>query len=590
MTRRTIPPHPLAALTTAVLLAGVLSGCGGSGGGGPAAPAPQPTDVDLSGVTPGYTTAAGEFTIAPGQQAERQDVTFACAADGEACMVTVTVTGGTVAAASLGGAASAMDSQAYIDSRTEMTVDLASLTPHALGVAGTYAIPAGSSLVVGDVTFACAAGRYDCSVTVVVDAVSRQLTAASSLGGQVTATDAAQAPDPRAAALETAIQAGPAPGAPMLSGAGEPPAGSMLAAVPNPALAALTGWDGALYERSNAATPTVRLSVDRVAVYSNQEAPAPTAFATVYPLDVDADQDNTDDSLRIDTGNLGMVELAASVFQPAANQVNVALPANQDHAGTFDGASGTYRCTSQTCSVSTDAQAELSGVQGDWHFRPDPAATVDVADDDYLHFGYWMNESTDATGQPVFAVAGLAGGTVPSAIGDVQQLGGAQTFSATYTGAATGLYARRTLSPEGEVARRRHGQFIADAALTATFGGPQVAPAARYVVSGTLRNFRDGDRAVGSDWSVELMALPFGPGGAPHNVGVLRGDRIVGGVTRGDGSADRGAWEAQFFGPVVVDDQGTGADETVLPAGISGTFDAHFSDGEVIGAFGATTP
>ena len=590
MTDRIMSQRPAALLLAVGLLAGILSGCGGSGGGTPADTAPSPTGVDLSGVTPGYMTTAGEFTIAPGQQEQRQDVTFACAAGGDACVVTVTMTGGVVSATSVGGVTSVMDSQEYIDSRTVMSVDLGALTPHAVASSGTYQIPPGSTEVIGDVAFSCAAGRYECSVTVTVEPDSQQISSVSSLGGTVTASDATQAPDPEAVPLETAIQTGPAAGAPMLSDAGAPPDGSMLEAVPNPAIAALSGWDGALFERTNDATQTVRLSVDRVVVYSNQEAPTPTAFATVYPFDVDADQDNTNDALSISDANLGMVALATTVFQPAANQVDVAIPPDQDHAGTFDGASGTYRCTSQACSVSTDAQAELSGVQGDWHFRPDPTVTVDVADDDFMYFGYWMNESTDAAGQPVFAVAGLAGGTVPSDLSDVQQLGGAVTFSATYNGSATGLYARRTLSPEGEVLRRRHGQFTADATLTASFGGPQVAPAARYVISGTISSFRDGTRVIGSDWSVELMDLPFGPSGAPHNEGMFSGNRVLGGETEGDSGADPGSWEAQFFGPVILDDAGTNADETVLPSGVNGTFDAHFSDGEVLGAFGATTP
>ena len=71
---------------------------------------------------------------------------------------------------------------------------------------------------------------------------------------------------------------------------------------------------------------------------------------------------------------------------------------------------------------------------------------------------------------------------------------------------------------------------------------------------------------------------------------MFHGDRILGGQAKGDEGAGPGYWEAQFFRPVIPDDPNTTEDETALPSGVNGTFNAHFSDREVPGGFGATTP
>ena len=72
-----------------------------------------------------------------------------------------------------------------------------------------------------------------------------------------------------------------------------------------------------------------------------------------------------------------------------------------------------------------------------------------LPDSDYVHFGYWMNESGEDD-QPVIMAAAIAGGTAESAIGTVQDLEG----RATYTGAATGLYVIRTYTLDGDIDSR----------------------------------------------------------------------------------------------------------------------------------------
>ena len=60
------------------------------------------------------------------------------------------------------------------------------------------------------------------------------------------------------------------------------------------------------------------------------------------------------------------------------------------------------------------------------------------------------------------------------------------------------------------------------------------------------------------------------------------------GDTVGDADAHMGSWSGRFFGPVAVDnDDTTTGNQSTFPSGVAGTFDAHFTNGAVIGSFGA---
>ena len=107
---RTMKHLALAAAAAAAL---ALAGCGGGGGGTPPAP-PKPKAVSLTGVTAGYVTTAGEFTIAAGETMNHGDITFSCPAGGADCDVAVTVASdGMATATSAGGLATAANSADY---------------------------------------------------------------------------------------------------------------------------------------------------------------------------------------------------------------------------------------------------------------------------------------------------------------------------------------------------------------------------------------------------------------------------------------------------------------------------------------------
>ena len=73
-------------------------------------PAPDPVDVDMSGVDDGAMAAAGTYMIAAGGMHTAGDVTFSCAAGGDACSVTVAADG---TASSTGGMVTAATSDVY---------------------------------------------------------------------------------------------------------------------------------------------------------------------------------------------------------------------------------------------------------------------------------------------------------------------------------------------------------------------------------------------------------------------------------------------------------------------------------------------
>ena len=162
----------------------------------------------------------------------------------------------------------------------------------------------------------------------------------------------------------------------------------------------------------------------------------------------------------------------------------------------------------------------------------------------------------------------------------VQALSGT---SATYDGEASGLYVRETFAPDGTSTPTASGQFTADASLKAYFGaGGNVGTNDQNTVSGKITGFKDAaGEMIDSNWSLDLMRGSFASGSGPFT-----------GRTRPTGStvaaAGQGAWEYSFFG-AMAEDGNTPVTELNVPTGIAGEFDGHFTNGQVVGAFGATS-
>ena len=384
-------------------------------------------------------------------------------------------------------------------------------------------------------------------------------------------------PQDVAKALDDAINADPASILPDLldaEGSGAPADASALEETAD-AVRRIDGWDDNVYVRMNEADRTAGTpaSTDTFVLYSNKDEPTTTPFHMVHPLD-------NNDSLIVNTDNVEMVSGVAE-FPSAVNQVDVPFMADAEFSGMFNGATGTYTCVSM-CSLSTNMNGALVEVGGEWQFAPDDNEfLVPVEDSNYVHFGYWMHKSEE-NGDPIIMVDAIAGGTAESPINTVQELEG----RATYEGSATGVYVKRRVTPDGDVDNRRGGQFTADAILTATFGGGSVPANDHYSIAGSIDDFRDSrGRSVDSSWSVALEAALFGT----QQSGALTGTNgnVFSGATEGDQGL-MGAWNGRFFGPVVVDNfAAMPGNQPTFPSGVAGTFSGHFTNGDVLGAFGA---
>ena len=115
--------------------------------------------------------------------------------------------------------------------------------------------------------------------------------------------------------------------------------------------------------------------------------------------------------------------------------------------------------------------------------------------------------------------------------------------TASYTGAATGLYMKKTFDQDGAVTPVSSGQFTADASLTATFGQVNddaefgtIAPNLVDTMTGTIDSFRDGYGAIIDEaWSAELMKVD------------IVDDAFTGNTTGG------GSYTGLFYGDSAVD-------------------------------------
>ena len=354
----------------------------------------------------------------------------------------------------------------------------------------------------------------------------------------------------------------------------------------------ITGWAGSVWERSNS-------PMDSVVVYTNvqdaanakyntyytggQEAPAVTdaqagwrykAWAGVTSVAVNT----VPTKPNVITLEGSVTDATRSLFDFAhgltgPNQTNDFVDDGDttvDEAmpkimGKFNGVAGTFACMSG-CMLKSDGDGKLLTFVGGWTFTADSNAMVAgvLVDADYLDFGYWVN-TDDSGDDTVYMVNTFFRGEVLS--GDVTALEG----SATYKGGATGLYTKRALTPGGDGDVTAAGRFTADAELKAYFGGGDVSANNEDTISGTIKNFMDGDNVVDAGWSVELMQ-------AETETGVFSGDATGG-----------GSWSGTLYGEVEGDsDNVTDGMQSTLPSGVAGEFTAGFNNGDLIGSFGAT--
>ena len=157
--------------------------------------------------------------------------------------------------------------------------------------------------------------------------------------------------------------------------------------------------------------------------------------------------------------------------------------------------------------------------------------------------------------------------------------------AADYAGPASGNYVRKEFDANGDPEHLYHGQFTASATLTASFGGGSVAADDHYSIKGEVENFMDGEEAIDADWKVTLNKAGFDSVSLATDSSVFTGTTSTNDDAMGTNS---GNWQGQFFGEVMDNDEDADTPVAdVLPSGVAGQFNGHFTNGHVLGAFGA---
>ena len=328
--------------------------------------------------------------------------------------------------------------------------------------------------------------------------------------------------------------------------------------------APIAGWTGARFERGTA--------IERLTVYTDVGAPEAMAFTPENLNRLNEVSGLTGEAipasgLAVEAVYWPVVRSTSLEAAPARGSVTYGTTGTGadeglSFIGVFAGAAGGYSCSGAACSVTLDDKGAATGMGGGWTFEPDAGAMVQVPDYDHLHFGWWLQEKGDGSlGFQTFA--GGTGFTVGA--GTVTA---AMTGSATYRGAAAGVYASVDVTG-GQVSGATQGEFTAEATLTAHFFGALDDGE----IAGEIDSFRNLSGEPMDGWRVTLRPAELTDGRAAF------AGRT--GATLGPGMSGEGSWEGLFHGA------GGNADDP-RPGHVTGRFDAHFPGARVAGAFGAS--
>ena len=555
------------ALTASMLaMALALAGCGGGGSGSTTTAPPTgpgrdagndtPTSVMVSLASVNRTSdlymapEAGEFNLDAGDSMDKGSVTFTCPADADnGCMVTV-ADDGTVMAT--GGAMAANSSDYAMELAGAATAEQERQMAENMAIAEALT---GARGIVPNVVAMVAGGKLPESEAKSEDGFKPSMQAPPAITDWDNKAFIKQSEDGKT--LDVIVSytdfKEPAPAAfKTYYGAGSAtPEGNVLDDADNTAGDAYVDWAGVASAADVDHDSDVDTAMVRVLTLSTTEIAADDAerlfMATMFPGNGDTrtypDGDDETDAIEV------------------------------EFAGMFHGVEGMFACTGATCSAAKDAMGALTLV-GAWTFLPDDDSGMVAGvmrDVDYLDFGFWYQTVEDKDGDITWMASAFADGARD--YGDTSGLQG----KATYNGAAAGLYAKKTFDTEGVGTPTASGGFTADASLTAYFSqittgddANSIAPNVLNTIGGEVSNFRneDGD-LIDSSWTLELTR---GPANSVSS-GAFTG------TTEGSEGAAAGAWSAMSHGAV-----GTNGAQ---PSAVSGTFDGHFTNGHVLGAFGA---
>ena len=354
-----------------------------------------------------------------------------------------------------------------------------------------------------------------------------------------------------------------------------------------------------MHARAMAADDDGNVVEEVVIVSHDRDAPTPVEFAkfldmdgmTPQELDVSTDMDNDDpdttyEALDVDHTDTDVPALIMSPAFTAGGAGKLTFDMNDsstpdedeafETAGTYNGAPGTYRCHGTSdCTVTLDAMGEVTNVGDGWIFTPDEGATSSQPDYDYLHYGVWLKRSTDKDGAVTYdEVAAFSGSSMGAS--DTAELKDVEG-RARYLGSATGVYVKNVYASDGTIDTATSGDFKADVSLMAHFGGDGIPADMHNTVTGLIDSFMLSGGEM-NDWAVALDGMRDS------------GRNTISGMvdTDDDGVHDDGAFSGTYHGATPMNEATTdNAADRVAPGSVVGEFNASFSDGEVLGGFGA---
>ena len=312
--------------------------------------------------------------------------------------------------------------------------------------------------------------------------------------------------------------------------------------------------------------------VHHARVYHNQEDPKREAFEEVYETELETD------------GRLSSMVPArvnGDGFKSEAGKKHHAVAEGAAYVsvrGTYQMAPGVYRCAS-ACTSEIPADRKGFTLSTGWYFVPDDGAEVDVADADYLTFGWWTHDTGKAVAVATFTDTVQTGDPNAAVTGAEMPVGG----KATYTGGAAGKYA--IYSP---LADDNHGGvFTAAAKLNATFGE------ASTKLNGEITNFMLEGEASSEPWKVVLHESTLNPSNI-FGQNTVENAQVEAMTTWsiGDYESDKsGTWNASMYNrtaPAAATPTTPASDG--VPQNVLGEFRTQFGDGvgHMVGAFGAT--
>ena len=328
------------------------------------------------------------------------------------------------------------------------------------------------------------------------------------------------------------------------------------------------GWSGSKYSFDYDGTK------QEGAIFTNRHGPEPQLYET-FATDHAADNAGITNVAGVltfvaNTASLDVKNIVVSTgLLPSApstgQRSTIKLAEDGSVMGSYYGIAGTFACAGgDDCEITRDDKGKIT-TSVNITFTPtasddarDHAIVMNAVDDDeYLHFGYWMD------GGEIYTFVGSNDGYVPSTYDTTST-----PATATYKGAAGGYYTHGTAA----------GEFTAKAELTANFGDlASVATAARNGISGTISDFA----ATTGGATLDAWKLTLGKADLPS--GALAGS-VNGDTTSPDAAS--GKWSAVFHELAGTTDDGATPD---LPDAVIGQFTGNFGAGShVAGAFAAS--